>query len=108
MERLMSLKSNFDKEDILSLVGKENMNENEIDKLFHAFELDRGVTNVLENQLDKLKTRLQPEIQRMIRFHTTQGKKSSTEVVSEIISKPKEGLVVFVDDNFINHQSMLM
>ena len=56
MERILSLKSNFEKEDLRSIIKKKTMNDSEIDALIN--ELDRGVTNVLESQLVKIKTSL--------------------------------------------------
>lgn len=82
------------------------MNEQELDALIT--ELDRGVTNVLENQLVKNKTSLmQPQNKAIERFHTTaEAGRRTSEVVNA--NMHKQGLVVFVDDNFINHQAMQM
>ena len=79
------------------------MKEKELDMLIN--ELDRGVTErefVYRKELTHI---LKPDSTVMVRFKTTAGRRTS-QIVNEL--KHKEGLVVFVDDNFINHQSLQM
>ena len=37
-----------------------------------------------------------------------EARKGTIEITDDLLAKPKQGLVVFIDDNFINHQLMLM
>ena len=62
------------------------------------------MTNVLENQLVKASTRLMDGIRRLERFKTmTEARRGTVEITSDLLAKPKQGLVVFTDDSFINH-----
>ena len=102
VERLISLTSkDFGKENFRTVLENKDINDEEIDLLLN--ELDRGVTNVLENQLVKNQTMLSEGLSKMIRFKTTAGARRASEIGRDIVQKTKLGLVVFIDDNFINH-----
>ena len=84
VERLISLTSkDFGKENFRTVLENKDINDEEIDLLLN--ELDRGVTNVLENQLVKNQTMLSEGLSKMIRFKTTAGARRASEIGRDIV-----------------------
>ena len=65
-------------------------------------QLDRGNSGVLENQLVRNKSGFSDNFAELIRFNSYGERRTSEAVVKDVV-KSGQGLVVFIDDNFINH-----